>query len=112
MRVHFLGRRSNHFTTLSTPNESGEYLISFFTLFTFTSYYLNIGDNVHLKCKGVNYDSLENAITLDFCLYDGRCVIKPKEIFVRAILAPNLNFFTTFRSETLVLMSVSWIGVI
>ena len=50
------------------PSESGEYLISFFfTLFTFTSYYLNIGDNVHLKCKGVNYDTLENAITLDFC---------------------------------------------
>ena len=50
------------------PSESGEYLILFFTLFTFTSSYLNIGDNVHLKCKEVNYDSLENAITLDFCL--------------------------------------------
>ena len=52
LRVHFLGRRSNHVTELSTPNESGEYLISFFTLFTFTFYNLNIGDNVHLKCKG------------------------------------------------------------
>jgi hypothetical protein len=37
---------------LYLPSESGEYLISLFTLFTFTSYYLNIGDNVHLKCKG------------------------------------------------------------
>ena len=52
LTVHFLERRSNHVTALSTPNESGEYLISFFTLFTFTSYNLNIGDNVHLKCKG------------------------------------------------------------
>ena len=52
LNVHFLGRKSNHVTTLSTPNESGEYLISFFTLFTFTSHNLNIGDNVRLKCKG------------------------------------------------------------
>ena len=87
--LHFLGRRSNHVTSLSTSNESGEYLILFFYLFSFTSWYLNIGDNVHLKCKGrVKYDTLENAITLDFCLFDSKFVIKPRLIFVRAILAP------------------------
>jgi hypothetical protein len=45
-------------------------------------------------------------------LFDGRCVIKLREILVSAILAPNLKFFTTFRSETLSLASVSWIGVV
>jgi hypothetical protein len=65
-----------------------------------------------LSVRGVKYDTLENAIALDFCLFDGRCVIKLREIPVRAILAPNLKFFTTYRSETLILMSVSWIGVI
>ena len=45
-------------------------------------------------------------------MFNSRCVIKPREIVVRAILAPNLNFFTTFRSEALALMSVSWIGVV
>jgi hypothetical protein len=34
------------------------------------------------------------------------------EFDVRAILAPNLNFFATFRSEALALMSVSLIGVV
>ena len=34
------------------------------------------------------------------------------EILARAILAPILKFFTTYRSETLVLISVSWIGII
>ena len=51
-------------------------------------------------------------MALDFCLFNSRCVIKLREIFVRAILALNLKFFTTYRSETLVLISVSWIGVI
>ena len=45
-------------------------------------------------------------------MFDGRCVIKLSEILVRVILAPNLNFFTTFRSETFALASVSWIGVV
>ena len=45
-------------------------------------------------------------------MFDGRCVIKLREILSRVILAPNLNFFTTFRSETLALTSVSWIGVV
>ena len=43
-------------------------------------------------------------------MLDSRCVIKLREILVKAILAPNLNFFTTFRSETLAIASVSWIG--
>ena len=43
-------------------------------------------------------------------MFDGRCVIKLREILVSVILAPNLNFFTTFRSETLGIASVSWIG--
>ena len=45
-------------------------------------------------------------------MFDGRCVIKLREILVSVILAPNLIFFTTFRSETLALTSVSWIGVV
>ena len=45
-------------------------------------------------------------------MFDGRCVIKLREILVSVILAPNLKFFTTFRSETLALTSVSWIGVV
>ena len=45
-------------------------------------------------------------------LFNSECVIKLREILVREILAPNLNFFATYRSETLVLISVSWIGVI
>ena len=45
-------------------------------------------------------------------MFDGRCVIKLREILVSVILAPNLKFFTTFRSETLTLISVSWIGVV
>ena len=45
-------------------------------------------------------------------MFDGRCVIKLREKLVSAILAPNLNCFTTFRSETLALTSVSWIGVV
>ena len=43
-------------------------------------------------------------------MFNSRCVIKLREILVRATLAQNLNFFTTFRSEALALMSVSWIG--
>jgi hypothetical protein len=74
---------------------------------------LNIGDNVHPKCKGrVNDDTLWDTIALEFVLFDSRCVIKLREIFVSVILAPNLKFFTTFRIETLALASVSWIGVI
>ena len=45
-------------------------------------------------------------------MFNSRCVIKLREILVRAILAPNLNFFTTFKSETLALIRVSWIGVV
>jgi hypothetical protein len=45
-------------------------------------------------------------------LFNGRCVIKLREILVSVILAPNLKSFTTFRSETLALGSVSWIGVV
>jgi hypothetical protein len=45
-------------------------------------------------------------------LFNSRCVIKLREILVRSILAPNLKFFTTFRSEALALMSVSWIEVV
>jgi hypothetical protein len=45
-------------------------------------------------------------------LFDGRCVIKLRETLVSVILAPNLNFFTTFRSEALAFASVSWIGVV
>ena len=51
-----------------------------------------------------------NTLSLEFVLFNGRCVIKLWEILVSVILAPNLNFFTTFRSETLDLASVSWIG--
>jgi hypothetical protein len=65
--VHFLGGGSNHVITLSTPNESGEYLFHSFTFITFTSFLLNIGDNVQPKCKGrVNDDTLENTIALEF----------------------------------------------
>ena len=45
-------------------------------------------------------------------MFNGRCVIKLREILVSVILAQNLNFFTTFRSEALALTSVSWIGVL
>jgi hypothetical protein len=45
-------------------------------------------------------------------LFDGRYVIKLREILVSVILAPNLNFFTTFRSETLALTSITWIGFV
>ena len=59
LNVHFLGGRSNLVNTLSTPNESGEYLLSFFYLFYFYILKLNIGDNVHPKCKGrLNDDTL------------------------------------------------------
>jgi hypothetical protein len=65
--VHFLGGRSSHVITLSTPSESGEYLFHSFTFVTFTSFLLNIGDNVQPKCKGrVNDDALDNAIALEF----------------------------------------------
>jgi hypothetical protein len=50
--VRFLGGRFNLAILLSIPSESGEYLISFSLLFHFYILYLNIGDNVHLKCKG------------------------------------------------------------
>ena len=45
-------------------------------------------------------------------MFDGRCVIKLREILVGVILVPNLIFFKTFRSETLALASVTWIGVV
>ena len=65
--VHFLGGGSNPVNDLSTPNESGEYLVSFFYLIYFYIFLLNIGDNVQPKRKGrVNDDTLENAITLGF----------------------------------------------
>ena len=41
-----------------------------------------------LSVRGVNEDTLENTIALEFCLFDSKFVIKPREIFVRAILAP------------------------
>ena len=82
-----------------------------FYLFHFYILYLNIGDNVHPKCKGrVKWWYLIGNTFAWVCLFDGRCVIKLREILVSAILAPNLNFFTTFRSETLAIASVSWIG--
>ena len=63
----FLGGGFNHVIHLSTPNESGEYLFHSFTIITFTSFLLNIGDNVQPKCKGrVNDDTLENEIALEF----------------------------------------------
>ena len=65
-----------------------------------------------LSVRGGKSTIFENAIALDVCLFNNRCVIKLREIPVRAILVPNLKFFTTFRSETLILMSVSRIGVI
>lgn len=109
--VHFLRGRFNLATLLSIPSESGEYLISFFLLFNFYILYLNIGDNVHLKCKGrVKRWHLKYLLSLEFVLFNGRCVIKLWETLVSVILAPNLNFFTTFRSETLAIASVSWIG--
>jgi hypothetical protein len=46
--------------------KSGEYLFHSFFL-NFYIFYVNIGDNVRFKCKGVNERALENAITLDFC---------------------------------------------
>ena len=65
--VHFIGGGFNHVITLSTPNESGEYLFHSFTFIAFTSFLLNIGDNVQPKCKGrVNDDTLENTIALEF----------------------------------------------
>lgn len=51
-----------------------------------------------------------NTLSLEFVLFNGRCVIKLWEILVSVILAPNLKFFTTFMSEALALASVSWIG--
>ena len=51
--VHLLGGGYKHVTTLSTPSKSEDYLFSFFYLLYFYIFYLNIGDNVHLKCKGV-----------------------------------------------------------
>jgi hypothetical protein len=65
--VHFLGGGFNHVNGLSTSNESGEYLFSFFYLIYFYILLLNIEDNVQPKCKGrVNDDTLENAIALEF----------------------------------------------
>ena len=51
---------------------------------------------------GVKYDTLENTITLGFCLFDSKLVIKLRETLVRVILVPNLKFFTKCKSETLV----------
>ena len=65
-----------------------------------------------LSVRGGKSTILENTIALDFCLFNSRCVIKLREILVKVILVPNLKFFTTYRSETLILMSVSRIGVI
>jgi hypothetical protein len=48
---HYLGRRSNHVTSLSTERIRGVFDF-ILLLYAFTSCYLNIGDNVHLKCKG------------------------------------------------------------
>ena len=44
----------------------------------------------NLSVTGVNEDTLETTIALDlFVLFNSRCVIKLREILVRAILAPN-----------------------
>ena len=92
------------------PYRANQGSIWFHSLY-FYILYLNIGDNVHLKCKGrVKRWYLTYALSLEFVLFDSRCVIKLWEILVSVILAPNLNFFTKFRSETLALASVSWIG--
>ena len=48
---HYFGRRSNRVTTLSTERIRGVFDF-ILLLFSFTSCHLNIGDNVHLKCKG------------------------------------------------------------
>ena len=93
MIVHLLGGGSNHVTSFAKRNESGEYPISFFSSFYLFGYlFSNIGDNVQLKCKGGKFgkinDTLEDTTTLDFYLFDGRCVIKLKETLVRVILAP------------------------
>jgi hypothetical protein len=51
------------------PHQTNRGSICFilFTFITFTSFLLNIGDNVQPKCKGrVNHDTLENAIALEF----------------------------------------------
>jgi hypothetical protein len=51
------------------PHRTNQGSICFilFTFITFTSFLLNIGDNVQPKCKGrVNDDTLENTIALEF----------------------------------------------
>ena len=48
---HYFGRRSNRVTSLSTERIRGVFDF-ILLLYAFTSCYLNIGDNVHLKCKG------------------------------------------------------------
>ena len=51
------------------PHRTNQGSICFhsFTFITFTSFLLNIRDNVRPKCKGrVNNDTLENTIALEF----------------------------------------------
>jgi hypothetical protein len=83
-------------------------LVSFFPLSLLLYFYRNIGDNVQFKCTEGKWETLETITPLDICFV----IIKLREILDRVILAPNLKFFTTHRSETLVLISVSCIGII
>jgi hypothetical protein len=53
--------------TLDAVRLKSLYIVFDFSFITFTSFLLNIGDNVQPKCKGrVNDDTLENAIALEF----------------------------------------------
>ena len=98
-----------------SPYRANQGSISFFH-FSFYLYFISylgtLGTMFGLSVGRVNWDTLETITPLDFCLLKSKCVIKHWEILVRVNLAPNLNFFTTCRSETLVLISVSWIGIV
>ena len=89
MRVHLLGGGSNRVTSLAKRTNQGSIQFHSFNLFIFSvPYFQTLGTMFILSVRGVNYDSLDNAIMLDFCLCDGKCVIKLKDLFVRAILPP------------------------
>ena len=98
-----------------SPYRVNQESISFFH-FSFYLYYISylgiLATMFGLSVERVNWDTLETITSLDFCLLKSKCVIKLWEIFVRVILAPNLKFFTTCRSETLALISISWIWIV
>ena len=83
-----------------------------FTYFTFTFFNWTLGTMFILSVREGKWWYLIGYNCTWVCLFDGRCVKKLWQTLVSVILAPNLNFFTTFRSETLALASVSWIGVV